>query len=272
MLSERFTKHSIQESKGSTNPYINFPDIAKFEFALPPIDQQRRIAEVLWEADENVQKYSALLAALEQAKAATVDAFAGGDRGANHLIRLVDGCQRVTDGTHQPPKFTDGGVPFFLVKTISSGRVEWEHTKFVSQQTYGELTRRVRPKRGDILYTAVGATYGVALLVDFDEPFVFQRHIAHIIPDSNILDSDYLVLFLNSPQGKRQSDRAAIGSAQPTVTLKSLSSFQVPCPSLVQQKELTAKANSFDLATGQASKALDDLRAVRAGILNAILP
>lgn len=47
MLSERFTKHSIQESKGSTNPYINWPDIAKFEFDLPPIDRQRRIAEVL---------------------------------------------------------------------------------------------------------------------------------------------------------------------------------------------------------------------------------
>ncbi len=44
MLSERFTKHSVQESKGSTNPYINFPDIAKFEFDLPPLDQQRRIA------------------------------------------------------------------------------------------------------------------------------------------------------------------------------------------------------------------------------------
>ena len=52
MLLERFTKHSIQESKGSTNPYINFPDIAEFEFALPPLDQQRRIAEILWAVDE----------------------------------------------------------------------------------------------------------------------------------------------------------------------------------------------------------------------------
>jgi type I restriction enzyme M protein len=51
MLSDRFTKHSVQESKGSTNPYINFPDIAKFEFALPPLDQQRRIAEILMRLD-----------------------------------------------------------------------------------------------------------------------------------------------------------------------------------------------------------------------------
>lgn len=69
--------------------------------------------------------------------------------------------------------------------------------------TIHQLTRRVRPKRGDILYTAVGATYGVALHVDFDDPFVFQRHIAHIISNVDILDSEYLVLFLNSPHGKR---------------------------------------------------------------------
>lgn len=58
MLSERFTKHSVQESKGSTNPYINFPDIAKFEFDLPPIDQQLRIAEILWAVDEMMNRYS----------------------------------------------------------------------------------------------------------------------------------------------------------------------------------------------------------------------
>jgi type I restriction enzyme, S subunit len=56
MLSERFTQHSIQESKGSTNPYINFPDIAKFELGLPPLDQQRRIGELLWAIDDVVKQ------------------------------------------------------------------------------------------------------------------------------------------------------------------------------------------------------------------------
>lgn len=32
MLTDSFTEHSIRESKGSTNPYINWPDIAKYEF------------------------------------------------------------------------------------------------------------------------------------------------------------------------------------------------------------------------------------------------
>ncbi len=56
MLTDSFTEHSIRESKGSTNPYINWPDIAKYEFPLPPFDEQKRIAEILWAADEAVEK------------------------------------------------------------------------------------------------------------------------------------------------------------------------------------------------------------------------
>lgn len=36
MLSEGFTEHSIRNSKGSVNPYINWKDIAEYEFLLPP--------------------------------------------------------------------------------------------------------------------------------------------------------------------------------------------------------------------------------------------
>jgi type I restriction enzyme S subunit len=271
-LSERFFQHAVGTSAGSLSPRTNWSSLASFEFDLPSLDQQRRIAEILWAVDENDQKASKVQAALESAKAATVNEFIEQAREHGQITSLVKGCHRVTDGTHQPPGFTDEGVPFFLVKTISSGWVDWSHTKFVSEETYIELTRRVQPKRGDILYTAVGATYGVALLVDFDNPFVFQRHIAHIIPNPVVFDSEYLALFLNSPFGKRQSDRAAIGSAQPTVTLKSLSSFKVPCPSVEKQKDLATKAKTFDSALKASARALADLRAISSGILNSILP
>jgi restriction endonuclease S subunit len=36
MLSDGFTKHSIENSKGSVNPYINWKDIANYEFCFHP--------------------------------------------------------------------------------------------------------------------------------------------------------------------------------------------------------------------------------------------
>lgn len=46
MQTESFHEHSIKQSKGSVNPYINFSDLAAYEFDLPPLADQRRIVEV----------------------------------------------------------------------------------------------------------------------------------------------------------------------------------------------------------------------------------
>jgi type I restriction enzyme S subunit len=50
MQTESFTQHSVRESKGSVNPYVNFSDLAWFEFALPPIEEQKRTARLLMAA------------------------------------------------------------------------------------------------------------------------------------------------------------------------------------------------------------------------------
>ena len=55
MLSEGFANHSIKNSKGSVNPYVNWKDLANYEFLLPPKGQQAQIAELLWAMDEVVE-------------------------------------------------------------------------------------------------------------------------------------------------------------------------------------------------------------------------
>lgn len=47
MQTEAFNEYSVLNSKGSVNPYINFSDLAQYEFALPPLAEQRRMAGVL---------------------------------------------------------------------------------------------------------------------------------------------------------------------------------------------------------------------------------
>lgn len=57
MQSEGFNEHSIRNSRGSVNPYVNWKDIASYEFPLPPMDEQRRIAEILWAVEEAIEEY-----------------------------------------------------------------------------------------------------------------------------------------------------------------------------------------------------------------------
>ena len=64
MQTEAFHEHSVKQSKGSVNPYVNFSDLAWYEFALPPLDEQRRLAHLLGmeQADRLVADVQALTA------------------------------------------------------------------------------------------------------------------------------------------------------------------------------------------------------------------
>ena len=54
--SKSFIDMAITISVGGLSPTINWKDIAKQEFLLPPKAEQQRLAELLWAADEVVEK------------------------------------------------------------------------------------------------------------------------------------------------------------------------------------------------------------------------
>ena len=51
MMSDRFMNRAVEISVGSLSPTINWTTLKLEEFALPPLDQQRRIADILWAVD-----------------------------------------------------------------------------------------------------------------------------------------------------------------------------------------------------------------------------
>lgn len=55
--SDRFWTYAIANAAGSMSKRVNVRSLLAYEFALPPLDQQRRIAELLWALDEVLQGY-----------------------------------------------------------------------------------------------------------------------------------------------------------------------------------------------------------------------
>jgi type I restriction enzyme S subunit len=62
--SEGFFANALRTSSGSLSPRTRWRDLAAYEFPLPPLDEQRRIAEILWAADQYIQKQESVLSAL----------------------------------------------------------------------------------------------------------------------------------------------------------------------------------------------------------------
>ncbi|MEO7892560.1 MAG: restriction endonuclease subunit S [Vicinamibacterales bacterium] len=60
MQSDLFMERAKEISVGSLSPTINWKTLAKEEFALPPLDEQRRVADVLREAESLIQSLRTL--------------------------------------------------------------------------------------------------------------------------------------------------------------------------------------------------------------------
>jgi restriction endonuclease S subunit len=65
MMSDRFMKRAVKISVGSLSPTINWKTLKLEEFDLPPLDQQRRIAEILWAVDAELDSLLQVRTAVE---------------------------------------------------------------------------------------------------------------------------------------------------------------------------------------------------------------
>ena len=233
--SDIFLDEAIRVSVGSLSPTANWKDLRTLEFDLPSPGKQRELAGILSEAESLKGHYRKMLTTCDDVvKSQFVEMF--GRLNSTDLKPLKDVCSIITDGTHQPPKFVDRGIPFLFVSNITSDTVNYDTNKFISVEDYEQLIRRTPIEVGDVLVSAVGS-FGHPAIVEDDRPFCFQRHIAYLKPRHDLIDSNYLHAALLSEDAQRYMDRCAKGAAQRTVTLKSFKEMKVPVPPFSLQQE-----------------------------------
>lgn len=75
MQTRSFTEHSVRESRGSVNPYVNFSDLAWFEFQLPPLEDQRELVAAFQAAEVVLSSTDSVADAARKAQAAAFDSL-----------------------------------------------------------------------------------------------------------------------------------------------------------------------------------------------------
>lgn len=64
--SDYFFDEAIRISVGSLSPTVNWSDLRRLEFDLPEIDEQRKLARVLWAVNDTIEAYRRLMGATEE--------------------------------------------------------------------------------------------------------------------------------------------------------------------------------------------------------------
>ena len=161
-------------------------------------------------------------------------------------VRLKDCCHSISDGDHLPPPKSDSGVPFVTIANIdATNHIDFGNTMFVPYEYYNNLNDIRKAKFNDILYSVVGS-FGKPVLIKENKPFAFQRHIAILRPNHEIVDSRFLYYVMLSRDFYMQADTVAIGAAQRTISLTALRNMEVELPSMEIQHRIATILSRYD--------------------------
>ncbi|MCG7513532.1 restriction endonuclease subunit S [Vibrio sp. MMH1-50] len=244
MLSEGFAQHSIKNSKGSVNPYVNWKDLSDYEFLLPPKNKQGQIVELLVEQDELLQKslnlksYADICFTVQ--KNNNVILGMGGEAEFCPKLKvekskgwktytisdlLKEGFLiEVQDGNHGDihPKSSDyveSGIPFVMANALKNGSIDLENSKKLDKC----LTDKLRigfAHSSDVLLSHKGTIGEVAIVPEeLNYPYLMLTpQVTYYRVNKEKLSSQYLYYVFTSnyfqsqlASVSSQSTRAYIG-------------------------------------------------------------
>ena len=248
MQTESFHEHSIKESKGSVNPYVNFSDIAAFEFALPPLDKQRQISTLLRRCAAAHDASSHALARLDALlKRYIIDTYVS--LKDLHASRPATSLGVAMMGRQKSPKYCLGKNPFPYLRVANIGSLNLRLDKVERMDfTESEMTRyRLIP--GDILLTegdiVSELNVGRPAIYNGDiTDCAFQNTLIRLRPTSQIPPMFALLLL----EGARLNHVFAMAAKTTTVTHLGLGRFRdirLPIPNRDTQNALARQLSDL---------------------------
>ncbi|MCP5133944.1 MAG: restriction endonuclease subunit S [Gammaproteobacteria bacterium] len=269
LQSDMFMDRAIEISVGSLSPTINWKTLRVQEFPLPPLDEQKRIAEILWAADEAVESQSKLILALKTAKSVSIKEFCL--KGISHdsfqpsafgeipnswsVQKLGEVCEFL-DGKRIPIKKADrakrqGEFPYYG----ASGIIDWIDDFIFDDEL--------------ILIGEDGAN-----IVDRSTPLAFKvsgkiwvNNHAHVLKPLDFMDIDFLVEYLESISYTPYTS----GTAQPKINKSACESIPIPVPPLDEQKKISSIFVSYDAQLRNAEKVISDTKDLLMSVMSEAL-
>jgi len=207
---------------------------SKFKIPLPPLEVQEQIVKEL-------------------------DGYAGIISGAKRIVtnwkpiididrewekvKLGEACE-IGDGNHSSnyPKSAEmvqSGVPFIRGTNLVDGKIDTTEIKFISEGKHAQL-KKGHLKANDVLFTNRGEIGKVAIVDQSFDGANLNSQIAWLRPKQN-LHPIYLISILMSDYTQNQLHSLKQGATLQQFTIKQLSSFEIPIPSLGIQKRIVEK-------------------------------
>lgn len=240
--SDYFLDAAIKISVGSLSPTINWRDLRNLEFNLPSLEEQRKLAKVLWAMNNTIESYKKLVKATEDLVKSQFIALFGDPKINPKGLKITTlGSICTFEGGSQPPRSTfifeprEGYVRLIQIRDYKSDEYITyiplaQARKFCNADDI--MIGRYGPPIFQILQGLEGA-YNVALM--------------KAVPTDPSIDKEFLRFYLKRDELLHHLEafqQRTVGQAG--IEMNELKNYPIPVPTLEQQQEFVAFVQQSD--------------------------
>jgi type I restriction enzyme S subunit len=224
-LSERFFQHAVGTSAGSLSPRTNWSSLASFEFDLPPLDQQRRIAEILWAVDEARQAWLEVVADTSRSR----DVLLADLSNQSHSKVACGEILTLASGKAKPKGLRDVAEPGADVPVYGgNGIIGYTEAPLLSFQT--------------LSIGRVGEYCGCVSCIT-DNSIYVKEH-------SEKVELRFLYWVLRAANLNKKKKIAG----QPLISQATITEESIPLPSISEQRRFLGQLDQFTNAAGSSAE------------------
>lgn len=264
--SNGFFEHALGTSAGSLSPRTNWRDLKDFEFDLPALDEQKRIADLLWAVERKRVADRCAEEHLDRVRATLVRVRLASEVKRDRLESLIREDTKITYGIVQAGPEVDDGVPYIRVSDMTNGSLSVGGMKCTSP-TIAAKFERSRVESGDLVVALRGRT-GLTLRVpeELDGANLTQGT-ARAAINEDMVASDYVLAVMNSEWMAHEINRQAKGSTFTELTLKALRGLSIPRLGVDSEAAFVAELNQIDEARALLAESSQGALSLRSSLL-----
>ncbi len=206
---------------GSTVMSLRLNHFTEFPLLLPPLEEQKAIAEVLSSLDDKIDLLHRQNQTLESLAQTLFRQWFIEEAKEEWEEVLITDLFEVRDGTHDSPKQKEFGKKLLTSKHILKNKLDFESSYFISEEDFEKINQRSIVEQGDILFSMIG-TIGLTYLEQSNEIDYAIKNIGLFKTSQNKKFMYFVYLWLNSSFGAEFIHENRSGSTQEYISLGSL--------------------------------------------------
>ena len=245
-----------------TVKHLSIKDINNIQIPLPPLTEQKRIAQILDKADELRQKRQQSIEKLDELlQACFLKIFENEKCSMSQIKDLLENEKSIRTGPFGSQllhsEFVDEGIAVLGIDNAVKNTFKWAKPRFITPEKYKQLKRyTVKPK--DVIITIMGTCGKCAVVPDKIPLSINTKHLCCITLDFDKCNPEFLhSYFLLHPTSINFLKSRAKGAIMAGLNMSIIKDLPVELPSIEIQNEFAELKTKICL---QKSKLINQLQ------------